>query len=137
VTYLYDGQHLGYALPSGRVLCYPFARKDRDGISYAKAAWKPAQDAKEWPRARLWPGMACEQATQATANDVLRATLRELDRRGLIVVLHVHDEVGVECKAEDAEHVSAIMAELMTRPPSWARGLPLAAEGSIMLRYGK
>jgi DNA polymerase len=137
VTYMFDGQHLWYALPSGRVLCYPFARKDRDGISYAKAAWKPAQDAKEWPRARLWPGMACEQATQATANDVLRAILRELDRRGLTVVLHVHDEVGVECKAEDAERVSAMMAELMARPPSWARGLPLAAEGTIMLRYGK
>jgi DNA polymerase bacteriophage-type len=137
VTYLYDRQHLWYALPSGRVLCYPHARFDRDGISYAKAAWKPAQDAKEWPRARLWSGMACEQATQATANDVLRALLRELDRRGLTVVLHVHDEAGVECRAEDAERVSATMAELMTRAPSWAPGLPLAAEGSIMLRYGK
>jgi len=137
VTYLYDRQHLWYALPSGRVLCYPHARFERDGITYAKAAWKPAQDAKEWPRARLWSGMACEQITQATANDVLRALLRELDRRGLTVVLHVHDEAGVECRAEDAERVSATMAELMTRAPSWAPGLPLAAEGSIMLRYGK
>ncbi len=59
IAYLFDGAHLWYALPSGRILCYPYARLDKDGISYAKAAWKPAADAKEWPRARLWPGLAC------------------------------------------------------------------------------
>jgi DNA polymerase len=46
VCYLYDGQHLWYSLPSGRVLCYPFARLEHDGVSYAKASWKPAADAK-------------------------------------------------------------------------------------------
>jgi len=70
VTYLYDTQHLWYALPSGRVLCYPFARFDEEGnITYAKASWKPAADAKEWPRARLWRGLACENITQACAGD--------------------------------------------------------------------
>jgi hypothetical protein len=48
---------LWYALPSGRVLCYPFAKLETDGVTYAKAAWKPAADAKEWPRARLWKGL--------------------------------------------------------------------------------
>jgi len=76
VTYLFDGQHLWYALPSGRVLCYPFAKLEADGVTYAKAAWKPAADAKEWPRARLWKGLACENITQATANDLLRHSLR-------------------------------------------------------------
>ena len=61
VTYLFDGQHLWYMLPSGRVLCYPYARFDADGgVSYAKSAWKPKADAKHWPRARLWHGVACE-----------------------------------------------------------------------------
>ena len=70
VTYLYDGQHLWYALPSGRVLCYPFAKLEADGVSYLKAAWKPAADATEWPRARLWRGLAVENCTQAAANDL-------------------------------------------------------------------
>jgi hypothetical protein len=82
---MFDGQHLWYALPSGRVLCYPFAKLEPDGVTYAKAAWKPAADAKEWPRARLWKGLACENITQATANDLLRHSLRQLDD----VVLHV------------------------------------------------
>jgi DNA polymerase len=82
ITYLFDGVHLWYALPSGRILCYPYARLEGDGVTYAKAAWKPAADAKEWPRARLWRGLACENVTQATANDILRYALRSLDAEG-------------------------------------------------------
>ena len=130
VVYLFDGQHLWYALPSGRVLCYPFAKLEADGVTYAKAAWKPAADAKEWPRARLWKGLACENITQATANDLLRHALRQLDD----VVLHVHDEIVLETNREDAaEHLKRVMCT----PPEWARDLPLDAEVAVMTRYGK
>jgi DNA polymerase len=131
VTYLFDGQHLWYALPSGRVLCYPFARLDQDGVSYAKASWKPAADAKEWPRARLWKGLACENITQAVANDLLRHALRGLDD----VVLHVHDEIVVE--SATPEIAVQIIKDVMCTPPAWAEGLPLDVEASIMTRYGK
>jgi hypothetical protein len=86
VTYLFDGVHLWYALPSGRVLCYPFAKLDADGVTYAKASWKPGADATEWPRARLWRGLACENVTQAAAHDLLRHSLRRLDEMGLEVM---------------------------------------------------
>ena len=135
VTYLYDRQHLWYALPSGRVLCYPHARFERDGITYAKAAWKPAQDAKEWPRARLWHGLACENIVQAVANDLLRDALRRLDAAGQKVVLHVHDEIVLE--ADDVEAAAAQLEAVMVAPPAWAAGLPLAAEVNIRERYGK
>jgi DNA polymerase len=127
VTYLFDGLHLWYALPSGRVLCYPYARLESDGVTYAKASWKPAADATEWPRARLWKGLACENITQATANDILRHALRQLDD----VVLHVHDEIVIETdQPTDLERI-------MSTPPAWAEGLPLAAEVQTMTRYGK
>jgi DNA polymerase len=135
VTYLYDRQHLWYALPSGRVLCYPHARFERDGITYAKAAWKPAQDAKEWPRARLWHGLACENIVQAVANDLLRDALRRLDAAGQRVILHVHDEIVLE--ADDVEAAAAQLEAVMVAPPAWAAGLPLAAEVNIRERYGK
>ncbi len=131
VTYMFDGQHLWYALPSGRVLCYPFAKLDNDGVTYAKAAWKPAADAKEWPRARLWKGLACENITQATANDLLRHSLRQLDD----VVLHVHDEIVLE--TDRPEEMAVRLKEVMCTPPIWAEGLPLDAEVAIMSRYGK
>jgi len=131
IVYLFDGVHLWYALPSGRILCYPYARLDSDGISYAKAAWKPAADAKEWPRARLWPGLACENVTQASAHDLLRGALRALPE----AVLHVHDEVV--CETADPEGTTELMRRVMTTPPEWAAGLPLDIGIKTMERYGK
>ena len=131
-VYLFDGQTLWYSLPSGRVLCYPNAKFDAEGnVTYTKAAWKPAADAKEWPRARLWRGLACENVTQATAHDILRHSLRQLDG----VVLHVHDEIVVECPEAEAEAVADHMHQIMCNPPAWAEGLPLAAEGVTTTRY--
>lgn len=131
VTYMYDGLHLWYALPSGRVLCYPFAQLTADGVTYAKASWKPAADAKEWPRARLWKGLACENITQAVANDLLRYSLRHLDD----VVLHVHDEIVIE--TSDPESVTKEMERVMCSTPEWAVGIPLNIEVQTMTRYGK
>jgi DNA polymerase len=135
ITYLFDGTHLWYALPSSRVLCYPFARLEPEGVTYAKASWKPAADAKEWPRARLWKGLACENVTQATAHDLLRHTLRRLEAEGHDVVLHVHDEVVVE--TDDPEAAQAAMQRIMCSPPAWAAGIPLNIEAAVMTRYGK
>lgn len=129
IVYLYDGQHLWYALPSGRILCYPFARFEDDEITYLKAAWKPAADAKEWPRARLWRGLACENITQAIAHDLLRHSLRQLPE----TVLHVHDEIVLETDNPDPEYLRNIMCTA----PDWAAGLPLKAGVKVMTRYGK
>jgi DNA polymerase len=133
VVYLFDGLHLWYALPSGRVLCYPSARLEADGVTYAKAAWKPTADAKEWPRARLWKGLACENITQAIANDLLRHALRQVDD----VVLHVHDEIVLEVDATAADSAMNQLAEMMKTPPVWAKGLPLDVEVKKMPVYGK
>jgi DNA polymerase len=131
ITYMYDGQHLWYALPSGRILCYPFAKFEGDEITYVKAAWKPAADAKEWPRARLWRGLACENITQAIAHDLLRHSLRQLPE----TVLHVHDEIVLE--AADPEASKQRLVEVMCTAPAWAQGLPLKAGVKVMERYGK
>jgi len=131
VTYIYDGQHLWYMLPSGRVLCYPYAKIEGEDLTYAKAAWKPAADATEWPRALLWRGLACENVTQAAAHDILRNALRQLDD----VVLHVHDEIVIETDAPELARTE--LERIMTTPPAWATDLPLAVEAKVMERYGK
>jgi DNA polymerase len=131
ITYVYDKQHLWYMLPSGRVLCYPFAKFEGEHLTYAKASWKPAADATEWPRARLWGGLACENVTQASAHDILRAALRQCDG----VVAHVHDEIVIE--TAEPEKARAELERIMVTPPDWAVGLPLAVEAKIMARYGK
>ena len=129
VFYLFDGVHLWYALPSGRVLCYPYARFEPDGVSYAKCAWKPEQGATEWPRARLWSGLAAENVCQAVANDLLRHSLRQVED----VVLTVHDEIVIETASPDVD----ALRQVMCTPPAWASGLPLAVDIKVMSRYGK
>jgi len=133
VTYLYDGTHLWYMLPSGRVLCYPFARFEEEGVTYAKAAWKPKSDAKEWPRARLWAGIAVENACQAAANDLLRNAIRQIEG----IVLTAHDEIVIECKEQDAEKVMQQANQIMCVPPDWCGDLPLNTKHKIMTRYGE
>jgi DNA polymerase len=68
---------------------------------------------------------------QATAHDLLRVALRQLPE----TIAHVHDEIVVECREEDAEAMSAKVHEVMCTPPEWAQGLPLAAEGAVTRRY--
>ena len=135
ITYMFDGLHLWYALPSGRVLCYSFARLDEDGLTYAKAAWKPAATDKEWPRARLWHGIAIENCVQATANDLLRHACRFLDQEGFATVATIHDEIIVECKEAEADRVCRRMKEIMLTPPKWCQALPLAVAGGVIKHY--
>jgi hypothetical protein len=133
VAYLYDGTHLWWALPSGRVLCYPYARLEAGEVTYAKCSWKPAADATEWPRARLWKGLACENVTQACAHDLLRWARRQRED----VVLHVHDELVFEVPEGSVDEAAAQVLALMRKCPPWAAGLPLDAQVKVMSRYGK
>ena len=80
---------------------------------------------------------SCENITQAAANDVLRASLRQLDAAGLSAVLHVHDEIVLEVPEKDADAAAKLLHDVMCAPPGWASGLPLEAEVSVMTRYGK
>lgn len=64
---------------------------------------------------------------QAIARDCLAEILRRLDRAGLEIVMHVHDEVVIDATGDDGllERVTALMGE----PIDWAPELPLAAAG--------
>lgn len=66
---------------------------------------------------------------KAIARDLLTHTLHTLDKAGHGIVMHVHDEAGID---EPPPHDSAATVEsvcaLMATPPVWARGLPLDAD---------
>jgi DNA polymerase len=61
--------------------------------------------------------------------------MRECEKIGLDVIVTVHDEIVIE--VSDPEDAKQRLEEIMVTPPSWANGLPLAAESKIMGRYGK
>lgn len=139
VGYQRRGPHVYALLPCGTELCYLHVKPDPsgDGYTYVKGGLTPKADAKTWPRRRIWHGILAENATQAVAASALRWALREMEDTAIPVVAHTHDEVISEVPAADAEGVADLMEAIMTDGPEWAEGLPLAAEGGVMSRYGK
>ena len=61
----------------------------------------------------------------------------EIDKAGHDIILHVHDEVVVECDESESEKVLADVIRIMSIPPDWISDIPLAAEGKILDRYQK
>jgi DNA polymerase I-like protein with 3'-5' exonuclease and polymerase domains len=53
------------------------------------------------------------------------------------IVMHIHDEIVVECAESDAPLVQQAVRTAMGRVPEWGRGLRLNAEPEVMRRYKK
>ena len=72
---------------------------------------------------------------QAIARDCLAAAMTRLEAEGYQIVMHIHDEVVIECPADacDLDNVCRIMGE----PIDWAPGLILTADGYITDYYKK
>ena len=131
-----DGRDRQIVLPSGRAITY-------HGF---KETWKENQwgqrvkqisflDPKRHPYyIDTYGGRLTENVTQAVARDILSEALVRLDQRGYSVVGHVHDEILVEGTPRGSIRN---IAQIMTEQPTWAEGLPLAAEGFVCPRYRK
>lgn len=88
-------------------------------------------------RSKLYGGLLTENLTQSMARDVFADMWARILDRGVRIVMTVHDELVAECDEADAEGVLAIMMEEMSVAPSWAPGLPVAAEGKVTNTYIK
>lgn len=139
IAYLFDGEHLWCRLPSGRLMCYPFAKivtdEWGDSVEYRRGNRSPKSGVTEWPTVRLWHGVLIENLAQGIAFDLLMGALRRL--HDWAVRIHVHDEIVAEVDIDKAESLLPEMVEIMTEVPPWAVGLPIAAEGKISPRYVK
>ena len=72
-------------------------------ISAGESVWKMAihyytvgQQTRKWEVASTYGGKMTENIVQAIARDCLAETLKRIDRMGLQVVFHVHDEVIID-----------------------------------------
>ena len=86
---------------------------------------------------KLYGGLLAENASQALARDVFSDCMLRMEQEGLKIVCHVHDEVLIECDAEEADEVLTKTLDIMKTPPKWIPDLPLDAEGKIVERYEK
>ena len=86
-------------------------------------------------REATYGGKLTENVVQAISRDILALALIECERRGLEVVMHVHDSLTVQCKTEDVGKTVAEVNDIMTTTPKWASGLPLNCETIFGKRY--
>lgn len=131
------GVDLEVSLPSGRALYYhnPIIV---DGTIYY-TDYTHTGKTKE----QTYGGKLVENIVQAIARDVLASAIDTIstelsaDALNTRIVLHVHDEIVVEAKAEDAERVQELLEEAFSTPPGWAKELPLKGESFISDYYKK
>ena len=115
------GPLLKLRLPNGRELSYVKPAIVDDNITYEGTL----QSSGAWGRIESYGPKLVENIVQATARDCLAVSIDRLEKAGLPVVFHVHDEVICEVPIDkcSAEELSAIMSETI----DWAADLPLKA----------
>ena len=117
-------------LPSGRVLWYASPRIALKEMSWGEQKAVVAFDGvdsktRKWGQQYLYGGLLAENATQATARDLLVNGMFAVEAAGYPIVLHVHDELVAEVE------------KLMCRLPDWGKDIPVKAEGWRGKRYKK
>lgn len=95
------------------------------------------QYTRQWCRLDTYGGKLTENAVQAIARDVFFSGLKRAEAAGYGVVLRVHDELVCEVPLGDPHRTAEGLGALMSTNDSWNAGLPLAAAGEAMMRYGK
>lgn len=121
------GKDFTLPLPSGRKLYYRQVAVTPKGLSALV----------QGKRVSFFGGKLAENLTSAVARDVLGEILLALDAAGYRVVAHVHDEVVVEVPKETVAEAVKDVHRIMTTPPDWLAGLPLAAETTTSQFYTK
>lgn len=124
-------------LPSGRELAYFRPRIKANKWGDPSVWYEGENDKNQWVDVPTYGGKLTENITQAVARDVLCDSQYRLDRAGYEIVLHVHDENGNEDDDERAEQSLKNICDIMAVIPSWAKGLPLRADGFVSKYYKK
>lgn len=136
LTFTYDRGYMFITLPSGRKLSYYGARVE-EGAKGKRITYYGLNDQKQWVKLDTYGGKLAENVTQAIARDCLFISMLEMDRRGLEIIMHVHDEVVAECDEDKAAGTLKVMEDVMLISPMWAKDLPLVGDGFVSDIYRK
>ena len=127
VGFQFSANTLWIVLPSGRRLAYIKPKLMPNRFGRMAITFEGLNTGNKWSRGETYSGKLVENITQATARDLLAEAMWRVEREGLDIVAHVHDEMILEVPEGMAtvEQVSAIM----NRNPVWADGLCLSSSG--------
>lgn len=140
VRWRVNGSFLWCALPSGRLLCYPYPKIELKetpwGAKKGQVHYKGVDSrTRKWGDLHTYGGKIVENVVQAIARDFMVDAMLRVEKAGYPIVLTVHDEIMAEprCDFGSLEQFS----ELMKVVPSWGTGCPIAVAGWRGSRYRK
>jgi DNA polymerase len=137
------GRFLHCRLPNGRVLSYLDPKIETVTTKYnvekqVICFMGENSTTKVFGKQYTYGGKLVENITQAVARDLLVEGMFTLEKAGLPVVFHCHDEIVCEIPEEKATpELLHAFEKAISKTPAWAKGLPLNAEGWIGRRYRK
>ena len=134
----YRDRFLWCKLPSGRSIAYYGATVRWEQTPWGQDApklyhWSVNPKTHKWTNEATYGGKLTENVVQATARDILFSRLPELKAKGYRPLFGVHDEFVSETATGTIEEYCKILTKL----PSWAKGLPIKASGWTGPRYKK
>ncbi len=132
------GKNLFMKLPSGRKICYPYARLQRVKTPWGQIklalTYKTVEN-QMWRRVSTFGGKIIENACQGLACDFMVHGMHFAEAAGYPIVVDIHDEVISETD-ENFGHIDEY-CELLVQKDEWGIECPLAAEGQRVKRYRK
>ncbi|MBQ8921768.1 MAG: DNA polymerase [Oscillospiraceae bacterium] len=135
IGFQFSANTLWIVLPSGRRLAYIKPKLQPNRFGRMAVTYEGLGANNKWIRMETYSGKLTENITQATARDLLAEAMWRMERAGLDIVGHVHDEVILEVP-EGSITVDGVCS-IMNLNPVWADGLPLSSSGYSGFHYFK
>jgi len=130
---IYLGEHevlmvdpTGIRLPNGLYIRYPRLRVDENN--------KTVYDSRKGT-INIWGGAVTENVVQALARIVVGEQMLQIRKR-YRPVLTVHDAAVCIVPESELDDALAFIVQVMSTPPDWAKGLPVACEAKYGRSYG-
>ncbi len=122
-------------LPSGLFLQY-YGLHGEAEVRHDNLVVQEATYLTRYGRTKLYGGLLTENVVQALARCIISDQMLEISKKYRICTM-AHDEIVVVAPKKDADRCLQDMLRIMSTPPEWAVGLPLAAEGGFDDCYSK
>lgn len=122
-------------LPSGLFLQY-YGLHGEAEVRHDELVVQEATYLTRYGRTKLYGGLLTENVVQALARCIISDQMLEVSKKYRICTM-THDEIVVVAPKKDADRCLQEMIRIMSTPPEWAEGLPLAAEGGWATNYSK
>jgi len=122
--------NMDISLPSGRIMTYREIRRVGDVSAVICRSGRMI-------RTKLYGARIVENVTQGTARDVFAYHVQKIEESGIPVIWTVHDECIAMVPETVSRAAKAVIERVMSTPPPWMNGLPVACEAHISKVYSK